>query len=64
MPALNFETVTCSVSKIVAISTQLVVFPVAKVPFFAKEHAHVTDLLAQRHLFLFIYFEDQHRSIY
>jgi len=61
MPAPNLETV--SVFGIVAISTQLVIIPFLKVPFFVKAHAHGTDSLAQRRLFLFIYFWGQHRRI-
>ena len=52
MPAPNLETV--SVFGIVAIPTQLVVIPFLKVPFLVKTHAHRTDSLAQRRLFLFI----------
>ena len=54
MPASNLETV--SVFGIVAIPTQLVVIPFLKVPFLVKTHAHRMDSLAQRRLFLFIYF--------
>ena len=41
---------------IVAIPTQLVVIPFLKVPFLVKTHAHRTDSLAQKRLFLFLYF--------
>ena len=54
MPAPNLETV--SVFGIVAIPTQLVVIPFLKVPFLVKTRAHRTDSLAQRRLFVFIYF--------
>jgi len=54
MPAPNLETI--SVFGIVAIPTQMVVIPFLKVPFFVKAHAHGTDSLAQRRLFLFINF--------
>ena len=56
MPAPNLQTV--SVFGIVAIPTQLVVIPFLKVSFHVKTHAHRTDSLAQRRLFLFIYFSN------
>ena len=52
MAAPNLETV--SVFGIVTIPTQLIVIPFLKVPFLVKTHAHRTDSLAQRPLFLFI----------
>jgi len=54
MPAPNLKTV--SVFGIVTIPMQLVVIHFLKLPFFVKAHAHGTDSLAQRRLFLFIYF--------